>query len=226
MLNVLIIVSAAILLAGPVDRWLEDGFPVLRDYWSLRLIVLFLIVTAAHTCVSFPLSFYSGHVLEHRFGLSTQTFAAWLWRYAKRNALAVGLGLVLVLGLYWLIKGIFHIVGIFVDSSRWGWKLFVGILGIVAGIVILQHPMLSAVLIPSLTVIFVGLLGITIGVINLIQAFQGSGWGVGILGVLSILFGIFLAFNPLAGAVALAIVLGVLGVIGGVAAIIFAFKMR
>ena len=67
--------------------------------------------------------------------------------------------LVQVLGLYWLIKGILQIVSIFVDSSRWGWKLFVGILGIVAGIVILRHPMVSAVLIPSLTVIFVGLLG-------------------------------------------------------------------
>ena len=99
--------------------------------------------------------------------------------------------LVQVLGLYWLIKGILQIVSIFVDSSRWGWRLFVGILGIVAGIVILRHPMVSAVLVPSLTVIFVGLLGVTIGVINLIQAFQGSGWGVGILGALSILFGIF-----------------------------------
>jgi uncharacterized membrane protein HdeD (DUF308 family) len=134
--------------------------------------------------------------------------------------------LVQVLGLYWLIKGIFQIVSIFVDSGRWGWKLFAGILGIVAGIVILRHPMLSAVLIPSLSVIFVGLLGVTMGIINLIQAFQGSGWGVGILGVLSILLGIFLAFNPVVGAVALTIVLGVLGVIGGVAAIIFAFKMR
>ena len=134
--------------------------------------------------------------------------------------------LVQVLGLYFLIKGIFQIVSIFVDSAQWGWKLFVGILGIVAGIVILRHPMLSAVLIPSLTAIFVGLLGVTIGVINLIQAFQGNGWGVGILGALSILFGIFLALNPVVGAVALTIVLGVLGVIGGIAAIIFAFKIR
>ena len=53
--------------------------------------------------MSFPLSFYSGHLLEHRFGLSTQRFGGWLWRYAKRNLLAVVLGLAMILGLYWLI---------------------------------------------------------------------------------------------------------------------------
>ena len=134
--------------------------------------------------------------------------------------------LVQLLGIYWLVKGIFQIVSIFIDSSGWGWKLFAGVLGIVVGIIILRHPMLSAVLVPTVAVFFVGLLGVTIGVINLIQALQGGGWGLGILGALSILLGIFLTLNPLMGTVALAVVLGVLGLIGGVAAIIFAFKMR
>ena len=94
----------ALLLAGWIDLWLKGYLPT-DNYFhmSLRLVAMFLIVIAGHVCVSFLLSFYSGHVLEHRFGLSTQTFPAWLWRYAKRNALAVGLGLLLVLGLYWLI---------------------------------------------------------------------------------------------------------------------------
>ena len=92
----------AFLLARPIDAWLSTC-PVMEKIWSLRLVVLFLVMTAVHICVSFPLSLYSGHVLEHRFGLSTQTFGGWLWRYAKRNALAVVLGAVLILGLYWLI---------------------------------------------------------------------------------------------------------------------------
>jgi uncharacterized membrane protein HdeD (DUF308 family) len=49
--------------------------------------------------------------------------------------------LVQLLGIYWLVKGIFQIISIFIDSSRWGWKLFAGILGIVAGIIILGHPL-------------------------------------------------------------------------------------
>ena len=64
---------------------------------------MFLLVTGGHLCVSFPLSFYSGYVVEKRFALSTLSFGGWLWRYAKRNGLATALGAALVLGLFWLI---------------------------------------------------------------------------------------------------------------------------
>lgn len=93
---------AAFLLARPLDAWLETC-PVLGDYRSLRLVVLLLIVTAIHAAVSFPLSLYSGHILEHRFGLSRQTLGGWLWRYAKRNLLAVAFGAVTFLILFWVI---------------------------------------------------------------------------------------------------------------------------
>ncbi|MCE5268106.1 MAG: M48 family metallopeptidase [Planctomycetaceae bacterium] len=101
-LDVAYLAVAAFLLARPIDAWLQ-GHSLLGRSMSLRLAVLFLIVMGLHVAVSFPLSFLSGHVLEHRFGLSRQTFGAWLWRYAKRNVLAVGLMLVLLLGLYWMI---------------------------------------------------------------------------------------------------------------------------
>ena len=93
---------AALVLAGPVDVWLQQSAWLAR-WWSLRLAVLFVLMVAAHVAVSFPLSFYSGHQLEHRFGLSRLSFGAWLWRYAKQNLLAVALGLPLMAGLYWLI---------------------------------------------------------------------------------------------------------------------------
>ncbi|MEN6448854.1 MAG: M48 family metallopeptidase [Thermoguttaceae bacterium] len=93
---------AAFLLARPIDAWLA-GHSLLARNMTLRLAALFLIVMGLHVVISFPLSFFSGHVLEHRFRLSTQTFGAWLWRYVKRNGLAVALMLALVVGLYWLI---------------------------------------------------------------------------------------------------------------------------
>ena len=46
-----------------------------------------------------------------------------------------------ILGLYWLIAGIFKIVAILIDSSRWGWKLIFGVIGIIAGILVLQAPL-------------------------------------------------------------------------------------
>jgi STE24 endopeptidase len=93
---------AAFLLAKPIDGWLH-GWPLLADNWTLRLAALYLIVTGLHIAVSFPLSFYSGHVLEHQFGLSAQGFGGWLWRYVKRNLLALTLSLGVSVGLYWLI---------------------------------------------------------------------------------------------------------------------------
>ena len=33
--------------------------------------------------ISFPLSFYSGFVLEHRYNLSNQSFLQWLWEQVK-----------------------------------------------------------------------------------------------------------------------------------------------
>ena len=93
----------ALLFAHAIDAWLGKA-TLLESCWSLRLVVLFLIVTGLHACISFPLSYYSGHVVEHRFGLSNLTCAGWLWRYAKRLALAVGFGMLIFLGLFWIIR--------------------------------------------------------------------------------------------------------------------------
>ena len=101
-LDLLYLTFAAVVLARPLDAWLS-GWPVLGRWDSPRLVVFFLLVTLLHVCVSLPLSFYAGHILEHRFHLSTLSVRGWAWRYAKQNLLAFALGTVLVLGLYWLI---------------------------------------------------------------------------------------------------------------------------
>ena len=101
-IDVAYLAAAAFLLAGPLDAWLK-GCPLLAGNWSLRLAAFFLVIMTIHLLLSFPLSFYSGHVLEHQFQLSTQTFRRWLWQYLKRNLLAMAFMLVLLEGLYWLI---------------------------------------------------------------------------------------------------------------------------
>jgi uncharacterized membrane protein HdeD (DUF308 family) len=134
--------------------------------------------------------------------------------------------LVQFLGIYWLVSGIFQIVGLFIDSTAWGWKLFAGILGILAGIVILNHPLISPLVVGGTIVIIMGVQGIIFGIAGLVAAFQGGGLGAGIMGVLSIIFGIVLLANPLLGAAALPWVLGIFGIVGGIAGIIAAFRMR
>jgi uncharacterized membrane protein HdeD (DUF308 family) len=134
--------------------------------------------------------------------------------------------LVQVLGIFWLVGGLFRIVSIFIDTSLWGWKLVGGVLGIVAGIVVLQHPLWSSVLVPAVYVIILGIQGLVLGGVNLVMAFRGEGWGIGILGALSLVFGLVMLFNVWIGVAVLPFVLGAVGIVGGVFAIVIAFRMR
>jgi len=134
--------------------------------------------------------------------------------------------LVQVLGFYLLIGGILRVVSIFIDHSLWGLKLVVGILGLFGGIVVLQHPLWSAIAVPAYLVYFIGFLAMFQGIGGLIQAFQGGGWGAGILGVLTVVFGLILILNPLIGLVALPFVLGGFMLAGGIAAIVVSFYLR
>ena len=101
-LDLAFLVVMAFVLAAPVDRWL-GGFTTLAHSPTLRLAALFLITIGLHIAISLPLSYYRGHVLEHRFGLSNLTFGPWLGRYIKRMSLAVLFGLGMFVGLFWLI---------------------------------------------------------------------------------------------------------------------------
>jgi uncharacterized membrane protein HdeD (DUF308 family) len=137
--------------------------------------------------------------------------------------------LVQFLGIYWLITGVFSLVSIIVDRSHWVWKLFSGILGIAAGVFIVQLPLWSAwsavVLLTTLLFVAAGA-GIIVGILLLAMAFIERSWGVGILAVLSIIFGIVLFLNPLIAAAALPFVLGGLAIMGGIAAIVSSFSSR
>ena len=127
--------------------------------------------------------------------------------------------LVQFLGIYWLISGLFSIVRIFIGGGdiHWGWLLFSGILGIIAGILVLQHPLWSTALVPTVVAIIIGIYGIMAGIISLVEAFRGGfKWGALILGVLAIIFGLLLLLNPVMSTVALVFVAAFLGIIGGV----------
>lgn len=136
--------------------------------------------------------------------------------------------LVQFIGLYWLIAGIFSIIGIFLHKGEsWGWALFSGIVGILAGLFILgANAFYSALLVVNTFVIVLGLWGIVIGVVNLVQAFKGAGWGVGTLGVLSVIFGFLLLSHPFMASLAVPTVVGIFGILGGIIAIIAAFRLR
>jgi len=105
--------------------------------------------------------------------------------------------IMLLVGLGWFIQGIVTLVGIFIDKSAWGWKLFGGIIGLAAGLLVLRNPLESTVAIPAVVAILLGIFGVLIGVSALIAAFQGEGWGAGIFGAISLLIGLAMMFNSI-----------------------------
>jgi uncharacterized membrane protein HdeD (DUF308 family) len=135
--------------------------------------------------------------------------------------------LVVFLGFYWLMIGVLELVRVFVDRSvPWYWSLLIGILGIIAGIIVLNHPMFAAVLLPTTIVLYLGILGLIMGAVQLVGGFTGGGLGSFALGVINVLIGLILLGAPMAAALAVPLVFGILLLIEGVALIIWAFRVR
>ena len=128
-----------------------------------------------------------------------------------------------LLGLYWLLTGILLFVSIFLDRNMTAWKVTGGILGVVAGLLILNHPAWSPALGPALPPLLIGAAGIGVGVANLVLGLRRPDWGLGAAGILDIVLGVLVL---LAGQVAFAsspILLGVITVAGALVIIIRSF---
>ncbi len=134
--------------------------------------------------------------------------------------------MVIFLGAYWFVTGIFSIISIFSNPENKGWKILTGILGIIAGAVILIYPYYSSVLLPALLVLFIGFWGLIIGCTQLAAAFPKKDWAMAIIGIFAIILGLLIISEPVISTAMLPFVLGIFGVFGGVIIMIFAFKAK
>lgn len=76
----------------------------------LTVMIYMIIVGCILTVIDLPFSFYSGYVLEHRFGLSRQSFGGWTKDQLKALAVAGPLSIAVIEVLYLLLR---------FDSSLW-----------------------------------------------------------------------------------------------------------
>lgn len=162
------------------------------------------------------------------------------WLFLLQGIAAIVLGLMLItapgatlvvmvtfLGFYWLIEGVLSLVHIFVDRSvPWVWSLLIGIVGIAAGILVVRHPLLAALTVPTVLVIILGVQGLIMGVFEIIAGFTGGGIGSFILGVINLLIGALLLSSPATAALAVPLVFGVILLVEGIGLIIWAFRSR
>ncbi len=79
-------------LAQQLAQWVSSG---IRP-WPLQVALTIGLLALAAAAVTFPLDWLRGFRLEHRFGLSTQSFTEWLKDYGKGLAVAAILGLIVL----------------------------------------------------------------------------------------------------------------------------------
>jgi len=134
--------------------------------------------------------------------------------------------LVQLTGIYWLVSGIVTLVGLVGDRTAWGWKLFAGFIGVLAGIAIIAHPLWASVLVPTTLVLVIGIFGIVNGAMMIFASFGPRRWTGVILGIFGVFLGLILVANPVIGAATLPFVIGVFALVGGVMSIGMAFIER
>lgn len=165
------------------------------------------------------------------------------WTLALRGVIAILFGLaaflrpdialgalILLFGAYALVDGVFAIVGVFggtrAGTPRW-LLLLEGVVGILAGIIALIFPGLTAIALLYLVAAWAVVTGIAeiATAIRLRQEIQGE-WALIVGGILSVLFGLLLAVLPGVGILSLIWLIGAYAVVFGVLLLITAFQVR
>lgn len=169
------------------------------------------------------------------------------WVMLLEGLAAIGLGLFLFfqtaatlvvltmfMGAYWLVDGIFKVIGAFSGQRgdrSWWLLLLAGILAIIGGVIVLSQPLLSTLVTQLFFVYFLAVQAIIGGVLTIIWAIrvrkeiEGEGWLI-VGGILAILLGILLFSAPLLSIVTLAWVTAAAAIVGGVAQVFAAFRWR
>ncbi|MEW6060514.1 MAG: M48 family metallopeptidase [Bacteroidota bacterium] len=90
---------------------LAGGYTLLFERWALScsdnlyvaLLIFAALIGGIDALITFPLSWYSGFILEHRYHLSNQTFGQWLWEKTKSMFVSIPIAVPLVLVFYFFL---------------------------------------------------------------------------------------------------------------------------
>ncbi|MFI6479158.1 HdeD family acid-resistance protein [Nonomuraea sp. NPDC050663] len=136
--------------------------------------------------------------------------------------------LIFVFGAYALVEGVFDLYrGFRGHTDNRGWLIFIGIVGIIAGIIAFVRPGLAGLTllyIIAFWAIFAGITGIVAGI--RMRKVITNEWMFIVSGALTLLFGILLVIWPLSGALSLVWLLGLLSLIYGIVLVILSFKVK
>lgn len=141
------------------------------------------------------------------------------------------LGLSLFIGIALLISGVFTTIASISYRkvvNNWKWHLVEGLIDCLLGFIILAAPDLTA----KLVAFVVGLWFLFYGVTKIVASFElrkneiTNWWVELIFGILAVIFSFMIMFNPFAGAITIALLLGTFFLFAGLFNIIFAFFLK
>src|SRR6185295_1230682 len=126
----LVLAGLLVLFSGLASKLRDIAHNLGRRRW-VRVLVFLTLYSALLSAVTFPVEWFDGFVIEHRFGLSNQTFVAWLGDQGK--AAMLSLFFLGVLPVLWLVYTLLA------RSPRWWW-LWLGMaaLPLTAAVVLLE----------------------------------------------------------------------------------------
>jgi uncharacterized membrane protein HdeD (DUF308 family) len=137
------------------------------------------------------------------------------------------IALVTLLGVYWLITGMLSLVQMFVDHSvPWIWSLIAGVVGVMAGMFVLNHPLLAALSVPAGIAVALGIQGLVIGTAEVVHGFAGGGLGSFVLGAINIIMGLLLIATPLQAMIVVPIVFGFLLLLQGIVVAVWSVRVH
>lgn len=140
--------------------------------------------------------------------------------------------LMIVIGIYWFVDGISTVIrAVKGKETNNSWGLISGILGIIAGLLILSKPYLTAVFTSAIFIWFIGVSAIIYGTSGLLTGIKLTKNTVGrsttiFGGIISIVFGFVLISSPYFSALTIIYVIGTIAIIGGVSILFLGWNLQ
>jgi uncharacterized membrane protein HdeD (DUF308 family) len=161
-----------------------------------------------------------------------------VWPLALRGVVAILFGIVAVLwpgitlsalailfGAFVLVEGVVTLTSAFgrVDSGRRVARVLLGLVSIVAGVLTMVWPGVTALVL----VVLIGAWALVAGALDIYAASRAPAqWGLVVLGVVSMVAGALVLVRPYAGAFAVAIVIGFYAIVAGALRIAEAWRLH
>lgn len=139
------------------------------------------------------------------------------------------LALALVFGVYAVVDGVSALFSAFRggDAMHVAAYVLTGVLGLIAGVIALAWPAITVFVLATLIGLWALVTGVAevVAAIRLRKQIRGEAFLI-VAGLVSALAGVLVFFHPFAGAVGIAILIGMYALIYGIVLVLLAFRMR